>query len=56
MNKAIIPLYINSAVLNNLFTVVIQEFVEIKSISTKDSVMVHLKTPLSELSYDLFGK
>lgn len=56
MNRAFIPLYINSAILNNLFAVIIQEFVEIKSISTKDSILVHLKTPMSELSYDLFGK
>ncbi|WP_139904657.1 DUF6414 family protein [Clostridium thermarum] len=55
-NKAIIPLYLNTDMLNNLFTIVIQEFVETKSIGTKDVLNVHLKTPLSELSYDLFGK
>jgi hypothetical protein len=55
-NKAIIPLYLNTEMLNNVFTIVIQEFVEIKSISTKDTLNIHLKTPLSELSYDLFGK
>lgn len=55
-NRAIIPLYLNTDMLNNLFTIVIQEFVEIKSMSTKDTVTVHLKTPMSELSYDLFGK
>jgi hypothetical protein len=55
-NKAFIPLYINQDMLNNLFTIVIQEFVEIKSISTKDAVVVHLETPMSEFSYDIFGK
>jgi hypothetical protein len=55
-NKAIIPLYLNTDMLNNLFTIVIQQFVEIKSIATRDIITIHLKTPVSELSYDLFGK
>jgi hypothetical protein len=55
-NKAIIPLYINIEILNNLFTSAIQEFSEIKSVSKKDIVTVHYKTPISEFSYDLFGK
>lgn len=55
-NRAIIPLYLNTDILNNLFTIVIQEFVEIKSISTKDVVTMHLQTPMSEFSYDIFGK
>lgn len=55
-NKAVIPLYINTDILNNLFTIVIQEFVEIKSISTKDVVTVHVKSPISEFSYDIFGR
>jgi hypothetical protein len=56
LSKAIIPLYINTEILNNLYSIVIQEFVEIKSVSIKDQVAVHLKTPVSELSYDVFGK
>jgi hypothetical protein len=55
-NKAIIPLYVNSELLNNLFTVVIQEFIEVKSVSTKDVITVNLSAPISEFSYDLLGK
>jgi hypothetical protein len=55
-NRAIIPLYINSELLNNLFTVVIQEFIQVKSISTKDVITVNLSAPISEFSYDLLGK
>lgn len=55
-NRAIIPLYMNADMLNNLFTVVIQEYVEAKTISKKDAINIHLKTPISELSYDLFGR
>ena len=55
-NKAIIPLYLNTDMLNNLFTIVIQQFVEIKSIATRDVITIHLRTPVSELSYDLFGR
>lgn len=56
LNKAAIPIYLNTDLLNNLFTVVVQEFIEIKSFSTKDSISMHFKTPVSELSYDIFGK
>src|SRR5689334_12130462 len=56
VNKALIPLYLNVDLLNNLYTVAVQEFVEIKSISNKDVIAVHLKAPVSELSYDIFGK
>lgn len=56
INKAIIPLYLNTEMLNNLFTIVIQEFVEIKSFSTKDILSAQVKTPISEFSHDLFGK
>jgi hypothetical protein len=55
-NKAIIPLYLNTELLNNLFSIVVQEFVEIRSCSTRDQLIVHLKTPVSEVSYDIFGK
>ncbi|MDT8716320.1 hypothetical protein IAI10_06595 [Clostridium sp. 19966] len=56
LNKAAIPVYLNTGILNNLFTVVVQEFIEIKSFSTKDAISMHFKTPVSELSYDIFGK
>jgi hypothetical protein len=55
-NKAIIPLYLNTELLNNLFSIVVQEYVEVKSVSTRDQFIVNLKTPMSELSYDFFGK
>lgn len=55
-NKAIIPLYLNTEMLNNLFTIVIQEFVEIKSFSAKDTLSAQIRTPISEFSHDLFGK
>jgi molybdopterin converting factor small subunit len=56
LNKAIIPLYINSSILNNLYTTVIQEFAEVKSISKKEVLSVHYRAPVSEFSYDIFGK
>lgn len=55
-NKAIIPLYLNTEMLNNLFTIVIQEFVEIKSFSAKDILTAQIKTPISEFSHEIFGK
>ncbi|SCN22271.1 hypothetical protein N3C_0676 [Clostridium sp. N3C] len=55
-NKAIIPLYLNTDMLNNLFTIVIQEFVEIKSFSAKDILNAQIRTPISEFSHDLFGR
>jgi glycerophosphoryl diester phosphodiesterase len=55
-NKAIIPLYINSQILNNLYTTVIHEFAEVKSISKKEVLSVHYRAPVSEFSYDIFGK
>jgi hypothetical protein len=56
LNRAIIPLYLNTELLNNLFSIVVQEYVEVKSVSAKDQLIVHLKTPVSEISYDIFGK
>lgn len=55
-NRAIIPLYLNTEMLNNLFTIVIQEFVEIKSFSAKDILTAQIKAPISEFSHELFGK
>lgn len=55
-NKAIIPLYINSQILNNLYTTVIEEFAEVKSINKKEVLSVHYRAPVSEFSYDIFGK
>lgn len=55
-NKAFIPLYLNEEVVNNLFTIVVQEFVDSKTISDKNQIMLNCKVPLSEFSYELFGK
>ena len=48
-SKALIPLYINENLLNNLFTVVIQEFVQIKTISTKSQQAIKISTPLANV-------
>lgn len=48
-NKAVIPLYINENLLNNLFTIVIQEFVQIKTISTKSQQAIRISTPLANV-------
>lgn len=55
-NKAFIPLYLNDEIVNNLFTIVVQEFVEAKSVSIKEQVTISYKVPMSEFSYELFGK
>lgn len=55
-NKAFIPLYLNEDVVNNLFTIVVQEFVDSKTISCKDQITISCKLPLSEFSHELFGK
>lgn len=55
-NKAFIPAYLNNQVVQNLFTIVVQQFVEAESVSTKDQITINYRGPMSELSYDLFGK
>ena len=55
-NRAFIPLYLNNDMVNNLFTVVVQEFVESKSVNTKDQITINYRGPMSEFSQDLFGK
>ncbi|WP_291633612.1 hypothetical protein [Clostridium sp.] len=49
-NRALIPLYINEDMINNLYTVVIEEFAEIKSESTRKLVTISTNTPLYELT------
>lgn len=49
-NRALIPLYINGDMINNLYTIVIQEFAEIKSESTRKQLTVSTITPLYELT------
>ncbi|MBW9151194.1 hypothetical protein [Clostridium estertheticum] len=47
-NRALIPLYTNGDMINNLYTVVIEEFAEIKSESTRKLLTVSTNTPLYE--------
>ncbi|MGH4138936.1 DUF6414 family protein [Clostridium sp.] len=49
-NRALIPLYLNGDLINNLYTIVIQEFAEIKSESTRKMLTVTTSTPLYELT------
>ena len=49
-NRALIPLYLNGDLINNLYTIVIQEFAEIKSESTRKMVTITTNTPLYELT------
>lgn len=55
-NKAFIPLYLNNDVVNDLFSVVVQEFVEAKSTSVKDQTTISYRVPISEFSKEIFGK
>ncbi|AJA46200.1 hypothetical protein CPAST_c00920 [Clostridium pasteurianum DSM 525 = ATCC 6013] len=55
-NKAFIPLYLNNDMINNLFTIVVQEFVESKSVNTKNQITINYRGPMSEFSDELFGK
>ncbi|WP_435789412.1 DUF6414 family protein [Clostridium sp.] len=49
-NRALIPLYFNENMINNLYTIVIEEFKEIKSESTRKMLTVTTSTPLYELT------
>jgi hypothetical protein len=49
-NRALIPLYLNGDMINNLFTIVIQEFAEIKSENTRKQLTISTNTPLYELT------
>jgi len=49
-NRALIPLYLNGDLINNLYTIVIQEFAEIKSETTRKQVTISTITPLYELT------
>lgn len=49
-NRALIPLYLNGDLINNLYTIVIQEFAEIKSESTRKMLTITTNTPLYELT------
>ena len=47
-NRALIPLYLNGDMINNLYTIVIEEFAEIKSESTRKLLTISAITPLYE--------
>ena len=49
-NRALIPLYLNGDMINNLYTIVIEEFAEIKTESTRKLLTVSTNTPLYELT------
>lgn len=49
-NRALIPLYLNGDMINNLYTIVIQEFAEIKSETTRKQLTISTVTPLYELT------
>jgi hypothetical protein len=49
-NRALIPLYFNENMINNLYTIVIEEFKEVKSESTRKMLTVTTNTPLYELT------
>jgi hypothetical protein len=49
-NRALIPLYFNENMINNLYTIVIEEFKEVKSESTRKQLTVTTSTPLYELT------
>lgn len=48
-NKAIIPLYANESLLNNLFTVVVQQFAQTKTISSRNQQVIKINTPLANI-------
>ncbi|MDD3225571.1 MAG: hypothetical protein PHX70_12890 [Clostridium sp.] len=55
-NKAFIPLYMDMDIINNLFSVVVNEFVEEKTTSVKKQTTIMYNVPVSEFSRDIFGK
>lgn len=49
MSKDIIPLYINNNLINNLFTVVVQEFKETMTLTSTSEQLVRIDTPLGNI-------
>lgn len=57
MNKdAFIPLYLNNDLADKLYTIAVNVFIQSKSVSAKNLISIAINTPLSELTYDTFGK
>lgn len=48
-NQAIIPLYLNTDMVKNLFTIVIHKFTEVKAMSTRNQQIMRINTPLSNV-------
>lgn len=55
-NKAVIPLYLNSNMTNNLFTVLVQEFSQTKTATSKSQFILNFTTPINELLFDKNGR
>jgi len=51
-DKIIIPLYINNVIIKSLFTIIINEFEESRTINSRNQMSININTPLSELTYD----
>ncbi|MCD3217050.1 hypothetical protein G8S55_07250 [Clostridium botulinum C] len=49
VNKDVIPLYVNDNLINNLFTVVVQEFKETMTLTTRSHQVVKIDTPLGNV-------
>lgn len=52
--KAIIPLYLNSLMVENLFTILVQEFSLSQKNNTKEQVVLNIDTPLREIIRDKY--
>lgn len=50
VSGAIIPLYLNNDMINNLHTIIIQQFTEVKAITTRKQQAVKITTPLSNVT------
>lgn len=48
-NSAIIPLYANENLLNNLFTVVVQQYAQIRTVTTRSQQAIKITTPLANI-------
>ncbi|QAT40249.1 hypothetical protein [Clostridium sp. JN-9] len=55
-NKAAIPLYLNSNMTNNLFTVLVQEYSQTKTETSKSQFTLNFTTPINELLFDKNGR
>ncbi|MCY6957459.1 DUF6414 family protein [Clostridium brassicae] len=49
-NEAIIPLYLNNDMINNIYTIIIHKFTEIKATTSKSQQVIKINTPLSNVT------